>query len=206
MGYDKVKHIREGIILESAKKCVLRKGVLNTTIKDISTEAGISRQTFYKYFDSYDKVLYSIQLDCIQKLISYCIDNVADYDSAIEAVTHMTRNLFDFCEKYPNEVLYISTFDNYTTEKATPDEYVSVYSEKVLQQISLDGLIKKGIADGSIRDDMDIRVMESVIYHTLTGIAERIVSLKDKLNLGLDIDRKVFTDSMVDMFVRFMKK
>lgn len=49
----------EGII-EALKRVVLRKGYSKTSIEDITTEAGISKGSFYTYFKNKDEVLNAI--------------------------------------------------------------------------------------------------------------------------------------------------
>ncbi|MEA2100996.1 MAG: TetR/AcrR family transcriptional regulator [Thermodesulfobacteriota bacterium] len=47
-------------ILEAAGRVLSRKGILNATLRDIATEAGISNGKLYYYFKSKDSIFYEI--------------------------------------------------------------------------------------------------------------------------------------------------
>jgi len=84
--------IRE-VIVQAAREVCCESGVHNLTVEHILVKSGISRPTFYKFFNNKDEVLDHIQKEVNQSLINSIIRI--------------------FTEKVPNEVSLESAIDAY---------------------------------------------------------------------------------------------
>ena len=64
--YAKKSFERKQAILKKAKKMILFKGFYRTTMKDIANDNNISRQMLYKYFPSFNHLVFEIQIDNVK--------------------------------------------------------------------------------------------------------------------------------------------
>lgn len=107
---------RERQILDTAKALILANSITTVTMSDIAAACDISRQTLYKYFGSFDAVLYGIQEDIIGRLpaleptdITTCLCGMADM-------------LYHYYRTNPDDFMFICMFDVYIHTNRTEEE------------------------------------------------------------------------------------
>jgi len=157
-------------IIETAVKVFYRKGYHDTTIKDITSEAGVAAGTFYLYFKNklalYKYVLMEFQHD-IRRRISQKVSTVEG--------------------RFEKEKIGIRTFIEYAIEN--PQSYniiwESLYIDKQLFIDYYSGFAKRyerglaqSIADGEMHD-----VDTELVSYILMGVTN-FIGLKVLLNLG----------------------
>lgn len=80
-------------IIEAATDCFARFGIKKTTIDDISKAAGVSRPTFYRFFENKQDLLLSIAIEEIQRLVGKSIrhrEKIKDIDQLfVETILDM---------------------------------------------------------------------------------------------------------------------
>ena len=57
---NEVKMIKRNDIILAAEKVFFKKGYLNATMDDVTKEAGFSKRTIYKYFNSKEQLYFEI--------------------------------------------------------------------------------------------------------------------------------------------------
>ncbi len=92
------RNIREDI-LAAASDLMMRKGVKETSLKDIANEVGISKGTLYYHFSSKDDMIFEIAdkhltqvTDDLEKWVSN-IDNNASFEQILTMVIERVSNL-----------------------------------------------------------------------------------------------------------------
>lgn len=149
------------LILDTAYRLYLEKGIETTTIQEIADEIGAHRTTVYRHFSSHEDICFAISQQRHTELL-------ARYDAKLEPYLHQGNGWDKLCMvlKIGNEIAreYQDLFRFY----AVFDAYLSFrpnqahMGQLVNQTFSTDKyielkkrLIEEGIADGSIRDDID---------------------------------------------------
>lgn len=176
------------LLLEKSIKVFYEKGYHNTTIKDITNEAGVATGTFYLYFKN-KFVLYKYLLVQLHH----------DIRRTISQKVSMVEGRFE------KEKEGIKTFINYTIQN--PHSYniiwESLYIDKQLFIDYYSGFAKryeKGL-DQSIIDGEMHEVDTELVSYILMGVSN-FIGLKVLLNLGSNNDD---VDLVVDKVMAIIK-
>ncbi|MEV7548116.1 TetR/AcrR family transcriptional regulator [Amycolatopsis sp. NPDC089917] len=71
-------------IVEAATACIDRVGLAKTSLSDVAAEAGVTRQTVYRYFPSLADILGAVALDRVEEFARRMERHLASFDSAAE--------------------------------------------------------------------------------------------------------------------------
>lgn len=81
-------------ILSVASKIISKKGVKNTSLKDIAQQAGISKGTLYYYYSAKDDIIYDIA-DCNMTKISNELLDLIEYANTNISPKEILKTLFE---------------------------------------------------------------------------------------------------------------
>lgn len=177
--HEKVKNKNRDEIIAAGKELFLKNNFLNVSIKDVCTLAGISRVTFYKYFDSTEELIFEIHVDVLNNMKQW-IKSVDKLDaSGIERLRLILNAWVDFGKQHKDQMKFIILFDLYY-ECYNPNEDLKLRREKFLsKEINdhfLNSVIKTGIEDKSLREDLDVIKTGCYIFSTIMGVLQRMSS------------------------------
>ncbi|EME52468.1 TetR/AcrR family transcriptional regulator [Amycolatopsis decaplanina] len=71
-------------IVEAATACIDRVGLAKTSLSDVATEAGVTRQTVYRYFPSLADILSAVALDRVEEFAGRMERHLATFGDAAE--------------------------------------------------------------------------------------------------------------------------
>lgn len=84
-------------IIRAATRCIDRAGVAKTTLSDIAAEAGVTRQTVYRYYPSLGELLHAVAeagaVAFIEKMRIHLRPHKAPVDVVIEAIAFCLQEL-----------------------------------------------------------------------------------------------------------------
>ena len=111
----KTKEKNRKRIVEVTKKTFIINGIIETSIMDIVTLAGMERKTFYNYFKDKKEIASYIYFQTLEKLFPSqfyeweCLECFNYYEK-------IEKYLLSIAKRYQNntfDMLYIKLFDNY---------------------------------------------------------------------------------------------
>jgi AcrR family transcriptional regulator len=177
--HEKVKNKNRDEIIAAGKKLFLKHNFLNVNIKDVCTLAGISRVTFYKYFDSIEELIFEIHVDILNNM-TQCIKSADKMDtSGLERLRLMLNAWVDFAKHNKDQMKFIILFDLYY-ECYNSDESLKQRREEFLsEEINnhfLNSVLNAGIRDKSLREDLDVIKTGYYIFSTIMGVMQRMSS------------------------------
>lgn len=187
----KVPTSRNGIatfnlIIDTAIKLFYEQGYFQTTIKDITSEAGIAAGTFYLYFRSkfvlYKYVLMQFQHD-IRKVIA---ERVNEVEGRFEKEKEGIKTFIKYAIENPHS--YNIIWESLYIDKNLFIDYYSGFAKRYERGLD------KSIQDGEMHD-----VDTELVSYILMGVSN-FVGLKVLLNLGTnneDVDQVV--DNVMDI-------
>jgi AcrR family transcriptional regulator len=109
-------------IVTAATACVDRAGLAKTSLSDIATEAGVTRQTVYRYFPSLAHILTAVAEAGTEEFAERMEHHLASFASpaevAVESVVYAVRTLPD--EPYLGLLLQAGETDSFTTGVTSP--------------------------------------------------------------------------------------
>jgi len=153
-------------ILQKAGEMFLNLGFKSVTMDDISSELGISKKTVYKYFSNKSKLVEE-SASKLQDTASNAIDLIkeANYNAIEEefAIKAVFKEMLKNAKDSP-----IFQLNKYYPEIA---EAVKAKEICIFKDCNSDNL-KKGIAQGFYRDDIDINEIMQFYFALIFGVFE----------------------------------
>jgi AcrR family transcriptional regulator len=172
---EKEKEIRRNDIIEAAERTFFTKGYDNATMDDVAKEAEFSKRTVYVYFNSKEQIYFEIMTRGYKLLIGMLKDDRQKEKAcnAIEEIRQISLTLYRFSKDYPEYFKAIMEYENgeLDFQKGIPDqsrEECYALGEEILGHLT--GILDKGIAEDSIRSDLDVVKTALVLWACMIGV------------------------------------
>lgn len=181
---EKERRIRQEDIIHAAEKVFFLKGYEQTTMDEIAKTAEYSKRTIYSYFQSKEQLLHAIiyrAYRTLNELVSKELSAQPEL-SGLSKLLLMGETFIRFMSQYPKYFETIVFYNSSKSELSTDDPFrkASDSEGNLTMEILLD-TIAKGIQDGSIRGDLDVRKTAFVLYANITGIANLLLNKESYL-------------------------
>jgi TetR/AcrR family transcriptional regulator, transcriptional repressor of bet genes len=88
-----MKEIRKDQVTAATKRCILKKGLSNMSVKDIAEEAGLSTGIIYHYFKNKDDLLLQVLKDSFRKSEEQVRETVNPIENSNEKLSNYIDNL-----------------------------------------------------------------------------------------------------------------
>jgi AcrR family transcriptional regulator len=151
-------------VLELAAELFAEKGFRATTVRDIADAAGILSGSLYHHFDSKESMIEEILTGFLDELLERYHAIVAAGRGSRETLEEVLAASFEFIDRrhaevaiYQNEAKYLTQFDRFTFLAKRNDEFRELWSR----------LLADGVADGSLRSDLDVELVYRFIRDTV---------------------------------------
>lgn len=116
-------------ILDTAKKLILEKNITAVTMSDIASACGISRQTLYKYFSSFDAVVYGIQSEIVEGA------TFPTEKTATKYLCSIADKIFNYYKTNYDDFMFICLFDVYIRTHKIEDNIDRQYRDIISQRL-----------------------------------------------------------------------
>ncbi|MCW2934947.1 MAG: TetR family transcriptional regulator [Actinomycetia bacterium] len=163
---------RRELIVATAAEMFARKGVRSTTVREIADAVGILSGSLYHYFKSKDEIAQEILMDFLDAIRARNAEVLARGQGAAQSLRdivltslQLAREMPDATAIYQNELQYL---------RETP-RFKGVQEAAAEVQRAWLGIIERGAADGTFRDDIAPRVFHRLIRDAvwLSGRSQR---------------------------------
>ncbi|HCL03583.1 MAG TPA: hypothetical protein DHW61_14445 [Lachnoclostridium phytofermentans] len=159
---------RKKEVIETAKKLFLEKGLNNVTMNDIMNEAGLSKATMYRYYDSIHPIAFEVEYEMLQEIFSDLKLIDMTNRNGGEAIKEILLNMVDRFIPHIKAYRYISMFDFLYSDKY-PNDNLSQEYNKVIQSI-----IDANMSGEKVKEQFDEALTYvSVIFAYLQKLAHR---------------------------------
>jgi AcrR family transcriptional regulator len=203
---EREKQQRIDDILDAAEKIFFQKGLKNATIEDIAAEAQLSKGTIYLYFKC--KELIFIGVDYRASLILKDLFQKAVESETIGLEKTLAAGLayYEFVKKYPHYFAAINYADRLDPEIVQSIANEEIYracqaSEREVLHIIADA-ISCGIADGSIRPDIDPLKTTIMLWAMGNGVYQMHFNRADDFKSIADLE----PDFLVEQYFEFVHR
>ena len=170
-------------ILEVAESLFIQKGIEKVTFADIAAAARLTRATLYRYFSSKEQIAQEIFKTVTKGWRDRNERGVWDFQgTGYERLEKFITFFFDYLFQNPREASFVAEL-NYLYAKAwSPEQFAETMLENLREdrQFVL-ASIQQGIADGSLRGDMDPELMLAVFFNFVSGTISRLGEMGDKV-------------------------
>jgi len=167
-------------IMETAFKLFLKNGFADVSLNEIIRESDITTGGFYYHFDSKDTLLVEVIKRYIFNYFSSVIEQIKDFEGTPEekfrtvilnivgdeSTINETTQLVESAEKIDYRVLHLLLFEGVQKYDIIAEHYTAFYYD--LLDFNKE-VINEGIAQGVIRDDMDITELALLVQTVMVG-------------------------------------
>ncbi len=150
-------------LLETAKNIICEKGLINTSIEEITKACGVSNGTFYTYFKRKEDVVFELSREMYQGIYEEAqahdgpfMERLVFY--MVNFSGHIERDGLKLCQEWVR-----NTVD--------PDLVETPYNKnKLYMDIdSMKGIIEKGIERGELTDDTPVDALAKALVDVIYG-------------------------------------
>lgn len=125
---------RKKEVIDTAKKLFLEKGLNNVTMNDIMNEAGLSKATMYRYYDSIHPIAFEVEYEMMQEIFSDLkLIDITNRNGG-ETIKEILLTMVDRFIYHIKAYRYISMFDFLYSDQY-PNDNLSQEYNKVIQSI-----------------------------------------------------------------------
>lgn len=166
------------IILDAAARCYEDFSTARTTIEDISKASGLSRVTIYRYFSSKDQIAIAVLVMKSQEISRRVVEAIKDCRTTrARIIVAMTLAIeFLISDRQIRDQLGGPFFVAVATSGGPGVGVLGSLAERWLP------ILEEGIADGTLRPDLDKLAAISWITDVQMMLAVRILSLNETLD------------------------
>ena len=182
-------------ILEAAQDAFLQNGYHKTDMRQIAKIVGIDKRTIYRYFSSKEALAFAIW----QKVLGYIMDFGANAkgQTGYDRLGNMLYMYMKEVESNQNIIKFLGEFDHvFSGEYPHIEEAEQFVSYITTRENGISKLLKEGVMDKSIRDDMDVDLTASTISNIMLAISQRIVIRGEHLQIEQGFSYEMLTHSV----------
>jgi AcrR family transcriptional regulator len=179
-------------ILDAASSLFNQRGIDRVPMAEITAASGVQPSTIYQYFSKKEDIVWALLGDLMQETSSRAKQITAGAPNALARITALLEFLADELVHNPLKVRFMAQFDAMYAHDWPAARLITLES-----QINPEGfqvfadLIRDGIADGSLRRDLDPHLTLHAVLNAVIGAQRRLASLGNKIEkeYGQPIDR-----------------
>ena len=176
-----------------AEKLFMKKGIENTSMNDISKEAGYSKATLYVYFKDKEELVSVLVLESMQKLHDYMNHALESSSNTKECYEKICNALVEYQEEYPfyfGMVLKTINIDFETTHFLPEEKETFLVGERINELLYT--FLKKGIENREIRSDIEILPTIFSFWGMLSGVILLAANKEEYITQHLKKSKKEF--------------
>ncbi len=167
MEKEKQEKSKEEFILDVAKKVIEERGFSSTRMDDIAQRANVAKGTLYLYFKSKDDLFLRLMDREYSKVLSGLMRVIEKEDDVITKIDAVIEGFLRYMEE--NRSFFLNIMFEAPSIKRETMKGKMLEKNRLINE-GLSRLIKKGIDEGVIRDDIELPVMISAIIGTVSRV------------------------------------
>jgi AcrR family transcriptional regulator len=179
-------------ILGAAEKLFAERGIDRVTMGELTVASGLQPSTMYQYFSKKDDIVWAIVAKIITKVSTRPGHADMGGKSGLSKITAFLEYMADELSSQRAQVRFMAQFDaiyvwDWPVERLlTLEAQTGEMSREAFRE-----LIREGMADGSLRSDLDPELTMQAVINAAIGTQRRLASLDKKIELeyGQPIDR-----------------
>ncbi|MBN9660119.1 MAG: TetR/AcrR family transcriptional regulator [Acidobacteria bacterium] len=179
-------------ILDAAEKLFDEHGIDRVSIAEIVNGAGIRPSTLYEYFSNKDDIVWAIVADVFADGAERAKKAMDAAATALDKITALLEFMAEGFTQSPSKIRFMAQFDSMYARQWSPERLLSLEA-----QVSPGGLeyfstlVRAGIADGTLRPDLDPELTMHAVINAVIGAQRRLASLGRRVEMeyGQPVDR-----------------
>jgi AcrR family transcriptional regulator len=179
-------------ILNAARTLFDERGIDRVTMAEITAASGVQPSTIYQYFSKKDDIVWALLSKLMQEGSQRAKQSIEGAQNALQRLTALLGFMADELSDNQVGVRFLAQFDAIYAQHWPVERLLTLESQIHPQPFQFfTKLIREGIADGSLRSDLDPDLTMHAVMNAVIGAQRRLASLGNKVELeyGNPIDR-----------------
>ncbi len=179
-------------ILDAAEKLFVERGIDRATMGELTVASGIQPSTMYQYFSKKDDIVWAIVARIITRVSTRPELAAMSGKSGLDKIAAFLEYMADELSTQQAQVRFMAQFDAIYARNWPVERLLALEAQTgELLRECFSELIREGIADGSLRSDLDPELTMQAVINAAVGTQRRLASLDKKIELeyGQPIDR-----------------
>ena len=179
-------------ILDAAWALFDERGIDRVAVAEITSASGVQPSTTYQYFSNKDDIVWALLSDVMAEDARESGKRIEGAPNALARLTSLFEFMADELSQKPVRARFMAQFDamygrDWPVERLlTLESQINPWGFKCFTD-----LVREGIADGSLRPDLDPDLTLHAVMNAVIGAQRRLASLGNKVELeyGQPVDR-----------------
>ena len=179
-------------ILDAAWKLFDERGIDRVTMAEITASSGVQPSTMYQYFSKKDDIVWALLSELMSEASVQVRRRIEGSPNAFARITALLDFMADELSTSQVKVRFMAQFDAMYARSWPAERLLTLESQVSSQAMQFfTDLIREGIADGSLRRDLDPGLTMHAVINAVIGAQRRLASLDKKVEAeyGQSIDR-----------------
>lgn len=179
-------------ILDAAWKLFDECGIDRVTMAEITSTSGVQPSTMYQYFSNKDDIVWAILAELMEERSGRAKQALEDAPSALARITDLLESMADELSNNQVKVRFMAQFDAMYARDWPVGRLLALESQIYPSPFQwFSELIREGMADGSLRSDLEPDLTMHAVINAVIGAQRRLASLGNKVEqeYGQPIDR-----------------
>jgi AcrR family transcriptional regulator len=170
-------------ILGAAEELFDIRGIDRVPIADIVAAAGIRASTFYEYFSNKDEIVWALVEEAMLQSSARVLGATKTATGpALARITALLEAFGDELVDHPQGVRLLAQFDAMYACDWSAERLLALEDRLFPGRFEpLSNLIREGIADGSLRSDLDPDLTLHSVLNAVVGAQRRLASLGNRV-------------------------
>jgi AcrR family transcriptional regulator len=170
-------------ILAAAQELFDLRGIDRVTMAEIVSAAGIRASTLYEYFSNKDEIVWTLVEELmVQASASVQALTEAVTGPALAKIAALLQAFGDELAEHPERVRFMAQFDAMYARDWSAERLLSLEDRIFPGRYEMfSALIREGIADGSLRSDLDPDLAMHSVVNAVIGAQRRLASLGNRV-------------------------
>lgn len=161
---EREKEQRKNAIIDAAEKLFFSRGFDNVSMEEIAKEVELGKGTLYLYFKNKDSLFFAVSLRKVQKVHEMFLECIKMEVSGREKSRLIAERYLEFIQE--NQEFYrMSCAIGPKLFRKKQNEYTNAVMKQIKEILLLSrDVLKEGMEDGTIRNDIDPFEMSLISY------------------------------------------
>jgi len=182
--------LRQRLIADAAEELFREQGFEATSMDEIARRAEYSKTTIYKYFKSKDELALLVYQKLHTQKMTVVKEAMARHENALAKLRAFGEAYFQFFAEHPDYLRFQLYWDYRGLHR--PDirpELMAKTETFIADDVDFFAdLLRKGTADGSLRDNLEVVKILDLLYLSLRAVMNQVLLIDRKNQLGSFIE------------------
>lgn len=177
---------RRSQIIDAAEALFLERGIGDTTVSDIAQRIGVTRATFYRYFEGRDELAFEVSERMIQRLAASAWQAVPAGAGAVEAAKASLAALVTRFEHNRDAHNYLTVLDSYRPFRDISEELTRRHTSQSREALR----VEENMTSDAFDNDTSERLV--TLTNVLMGVLGRYAVKGEAFDRGpVTLDRQL---------------